>query len=87
MTCVRARAKAPKYMTAARICLSARTMRLLPLHSSRARREDDEGYFDHMAFMSRIKFHKLTRSYSGKIKFPYNSDDLAIYLLDLVEKY
>jgi len=30
--------------------------------------------------MSRVKKVKMTKSFSNKDKFPYNSDDLAMYM-------
>ena len=30
-----------------------------------------------MAFQTRIRFHKLTKSYKNKDKFPYTKEDLT----------
>lgn len=33
-----------------------------------------------MAFQTRIKFHKLTKSFHNTVEFPYSVYDLARYL-------
>jgi len=41
-----------------------------------------EGFYDYMAFRTRIRFHKLHVSYKNTDPFPYTKDDLIQYLQD-----
>ena len=42
--------------------------------------QNQEEKYDHYAFASRIKFHKLNTSYSNTDEFPYTTADLAQHL-------
>ena len=41
----------------------------------------------HEAFTSRIKVFEMTKSHDKKELFPYNANDLAIYMLNYIENH
>jgi hypothetical protein len=45
-----------------------------------------ERYNNYMAFMTRCKIHEMTKSHANREHFPYTADDLAIYMLHLINK-
>ena len=40
---------------------------------------------DHDAFMTRVKLTRLSKKFSNKDKFPYDADDLAVYMYHHLE--
>jgi len=43
-----------------------------------------ERYNNYMAFMTRCKLHEMHTSHRNAAKFPYTAEELAIYMLHLI---